>query len=66
MTIDQRIEALQVNIESLHLNLSELFASVSKIHATTVHDGEHIRALVRVAEIHEHPLSDLEGNSDTR
>ena len=26
-------------------------------------DGEHIRALVRIAEIHSQPISDLEGDS---
>ncbi len=29
--------------------------------ATVERDGENIRALARIAEIHEHRLSDLEG-----
>lgn len=66
MTIDERIEALQVNIESLHSNLSELYASVSKLHETSLNDGVHIRALARIAEVHEHRLSDFEGGSDSR
>jgi hypothetical protein len=59
MTIDERIVALQVNIESLH-------SSVSERYATAVKDGENIRALARIAEIHERRLTDLEGRPDAR
>src|SRR5690349_12812260 len=99
MTIDERLEALAVNIESLHSSVHELYETVQQnsiairgnsvniesLHSS-VHElyetvqqnsiairensiairenSEHIRALVRVAEIHERRLSDLEGNGD--
>lgn len=61
-------EAQGVNIESLHSSTSELHAA-SQLHDAHIkdllvasqRDGEHIRALVRIAEMHERRLSDLEG-----
>jgi hypothetical protein len=71
--IDERIEALRVNIESLHSSVSELYAiavkdgeSIRELSALASKDGENIRALARVAELHERPPTDLEGGSDTR
>jgi hypothetical protein len=70
MTIDERIEALQVTIESLHSNVSELYAAAvvdaerfKQLHAIATKDGEHIRALARIAEIHERRLTALEDGS---
>ena len=44
MTIDERIEALTVNLELVSRDIQDL-----KIAAQ--HDGENIRALARIAEI---------------
>jgi hypothetical protein len=67
MDIDQRIEALTINIESLHSSVSELYSSVQRHDAQiealiteSKQDGENIRALARIAEIHERRLTDLE------
>ena len=78
MNIDERIEALaasidaqRVNIESLHSNVHELWEAsqrhdrvIDKILVAVEQDGEHIRALARIAESHEHRITDLEGGSD--
>ena len=73
--IEAAIENLHVNIESLHASVSELYATVLKhenriqkhddriqaLLAAAERDGENIRALARIAEIHERRISDLEG-----
>lgn len=68
MTIDQRIEFLLQSTESLHANMQELHgtvadlrSSVDKLYQTVMQDGEHIRALVRIAELRHERLSRLEG-----
>ena len=59
MTIDERLHFLLQSTESLHSNLQELGAAVHELRAivheqskTVQTDGEHIRALARIAEIH--------------
>jgi SMC interacting uncharacterized protein involved in chromosome segregation len=42
--------------------LEQLTAAIEELRAASKQDGEHIHALVRIAEIHERRLSDLEGN----
>ncbi len=62
MTIDERIEALTMNLE---LAMKDIEASSRRIEALQVlakQDGENIRALVRIAEIHERRLTALEGD----
>ena len=61
-------EVTQVNIESLHSSAAELHAATQRHDALfeavakqSNRDGEHIRALVRIAEMHERRRSDLEG-----
>ena len=44
MTIDERIEALTMNIEAMK--------DIAGLQSLARQDGENIRALVRVAEIH--------------
>ena len=75
MTIDERLEALVERHEALterHEALTqtvELIASLQKdndahitrLAATIAEDGKNIRALARIAEAHEHRLTDLEG-----
>ena len=74
MTIDERLEklterheALAQSMELTHRDIQDLLqttkAHSEQIQRHTEHlktDAEHIRALVRIAEIHEHRLSDLE------
>ncbi len=55
MIIDERIEALTMNLELIALRVETLTGLVEK-------DAENIRALARIAGIHEHRLTDLEGN----
>jgi len=71
MNIDERIEALAVNIESLHSNIHDLYEVTERnsmaIKQNTIaiaRNSEHINALARLAEIHERRLSHLEGASD--
>ena len=55
MTIDERIEALTMNLELAHREIQDLKELARQ-------DGENIRALARIAEIHERRLSSLEGD----
>ena len=64
-TFDERLEAINHTLElgaAMHVDndreFRQRFAEIAKAQAQ---DGEHIRALARIAEIHERRLSDLEG-----
>jgi hypothetical protein len=64
-TIDERLEAIKQTLEltaATHLDndreFRERFAEIARRQAQ---DGEHIRALARIAEIHERRPSHLEG-----
>lgn len=48
----------------LKSGMADMRASMAAHYASIVKDGENIRALARVAEIHERRLSDVEGTSD--
>jgi hypothetical protein len=54
MNIDQRIEAMVMSLELLTRDVQDL-------KLTAQQDGENIRALARIAEIHERRLTHLEG-----
>jgi archaellum component FlaC len=68
MTIDERLEklterheALAQSMELTHRDIQQLLET-TRLHSEQLKtDAEHIRAVVRIAEIHEHRLSDLEG-----
>jgi hypothetical protein len=53
VTIDERIEALTVNLEFVSRDIPDLKMAAQR-------DGERIRALARIAEIQERRLSHLE------
>jgi hypothetical protein len=53
MTIDERIEALTMNLELAFRDIHELRGLAHK-------DGENIRALARIAEAHEYRNGHLE------
>jgi hypothetical protein len=55
MTIDERIEALTMNLELAMKDIQELQVLARQ-------DGENIQALARIAEMHERRLSTLEGD----
>lgn len=54
MTIDERIEALTMSVELLTRDVGAMRGYIEK-------DSENIRALARIAEIHERRLTSLEG-----
>lgn len=53
MTIDERLEALTMNLELMSRDIEMLVAMARK-------DGENIRALARIAEIHAQRIERLE------
>jgi hypothetical protein len=62
MTIDERLEKLTERHEALTQTV-ELIATMQRDLTESVRqDGEHIRPLARIAEIHERRLTDLERN----
>ena len=61
--IDERLDRLTARHEALRESVESLLASVRQLYATAERDGENIRALARIAEIHERGLTELEGGS---
>ena len=59
-----QLENQRVNIESLHSSVSELHGTALELAAASRKDAESIRALARIAEIHERRLTALEGGDD--
>ena len=67
VTIDERLEALTQSVELLTLDIREMQVTSKSLEntanvllATAQQDGENIRALARIASIHEHRLTVLE------
>ncbi len=63
MTFEERIDALTARHEALTMNLEFISHDIESLLKAKVQDGENIRALVRIAEIHERRLTDLEGGA---
>ena len=65
MTIDKRLQALRKSVElvaGLHRDSDQRSeAKWEQIAQARHQNGEHIRALARIAEIHERRLTHLEG-----
>ena len=64
MTIDERLdrlterhEALAQSLEILTADVREMQSTAKALLETAKQDGENIRALVRIAEIHERRLA---------
>ncbi|HTO72659.1 MAG TPA: hypothetical protein VMJ30_02520 [Gemmatimonadales bacterium] len=57
MTIDERIAALAERHEALTLSVELLHRDIQELKIVAQQDGENIRALVRIAEIHERRLT---------
>lgn len=60
MSIDERIEALTMNLELAWRDIQEQKTVIDRINVAIAQDAENIRALARIAEIHERRLTDLE------
>jgi len=62
MNIDERIEALTMNLELAMKEIEAVTKDIAALQGVARQDGENIRALARIAEIHERRLSALEGD----
>jgi hypothetical protein len=69
MTIDERIQALTMNLELAMRDIEALIPrqeqnakEIAALQLLARQDGENIRGLVRIAEIHERRLTALEGD----
>ena len=61
MTIDERLAALTMNLELAWRESEAQRVKIDVLIETARQDGENIRALARIAEIHERRLTNLEG-----
>ena len=55
-SIDERIDAVTMNLELLSQDVQAQAGNIAKLIKAAKQDGENIRALARIAEIHEHRL----------
>lgn len=72
MTIDERLErlaerheALTQSVELMNHQIAMMNQQIAELVSVVKQDGENIRALARIAEIHERRLTDLEGGEET-
>jgi len=61
MTIDERLEKLAERHEALTQTVEMLTHDIQNLKVVAQQDGENIRALARIAEIHERRLTGIEG-----
>jgi len=61
MNIDERLEKLTERHEALTMNLELVSRDIQDLKIAAQQDGENIRGLARIAEIHERRLTHLEG-----
>jgi hypothetical protein len=68
MTVDERIEALvarhealTARHEALTMHVEIITRDIEKLGENSERDAENIRALARIAELHERRLTDIEG-----
>ena len=60
-SLKEGLGSLKERHDALTMNLELMSHEIRDLRAAAQQDGENIRALVRIAEIHERRLSDLEG-----
>jgi archaellum component FlaC len=60
MTIDERLERLTERHEALTMNLELAARDIETLKTLAQQDGENIRALARIAEIHDRRITHLE------
>jgi hypothetical protein len=63
MTIDERIQALTMNLELLSHQQEAQGKRIEMLITAAEKDGENIRSLALIAESHERRLTELEGGS---
>jgi hypothetical protein len=63
MTIDERIEALTMSLELQAHESAKHDRQIEQILKAIEQDGEHIRTLARIAEIHERRITHIEDGS---
>jgi len=61
MTIDERLDRLVERHEALALTVELVSRDIAQLIEKSRQDGENIRAIARIAEIHERRLPSLEG-----
>ncbi len=61
MSMDENLERLKARHEALTEGAKMLLATAREHTKQLEVDGEHIRALVRVAEMHERRITEIEG-----
>lgn len=61
MTIDERIERLTERHEALTHSVELMGHRINEVITAINKDADNIRGLARIAELHEHRLTDLEG-----
>jgi len=61
MTIDERLEKLTERHEALTQTVELITVDLQTLKTLAQPDGENIRALARIAEIHEKRLTGIEG-----
>ena len=62
MTIDERLQRLVERHEALTQSVELLAKETRELRAAVSQDAENIRALARIAEIHERRITHLEGS----
>jgi hypothetical protein len=60
MSIDDRLEALTMNLEVAFRDIIELKETAAHLRDLAQKDGENIRALARIAEARQHQIERLE------
>jgi len=60
----ERLDRLEGSIVELRNGIVELRNGISDLRIASAQDGENIRALARIAEIHERRLSRIEGEDE--
>ena len=66
MNIDERLDRLVERHEALAQSVELLSIETRELRAAIAQDAENIRALARIAEIHERRLTHLEGGEEQR
>ena len=64
MTIDERLERLTERHEALTQSVEMMNHQIAELVSAVKQDGENIRTLARIAEIHERRLRTLEGGEE--
>ena len=59
--IDERIDALTMNLELLHHEVAAQAQNIKELIAVVEIDGENIRRLADIAASHDHRIENIEG-----